>query len=380
MGTFVNNSETISKYETVIANSLSTLKSLKTTYSDSISTANGHIASITYSTWQDDVQASFQTRTDQLKEEMRKIESSVESEQLPALISNLESIQEKLSTLKTVNSEYYSNKQSLETEEKKSEAGEANAHIITHFESECRKNKNQINELVNEINSLISLVSSITFGVAVQGDNTSSSGVDAITGASEQAEGSTTKKETIASYYDSTTGCTVQVTMTTTEVDGNIVQIRTTTYTDSNGNVIYSETYEMTANKDDPRQVKVVDEEGNVYETTVNEDGQLVEVTENTDKNGNKTIEENPIGETYYTMIVTNNSTGETSTYTINTESQADMAVFRMLYENANMTAGTIESHAHEGNHHLVLGGSESVTLGGLSGNPEVTVTFTPNE
>lgn len=378
MATFVNNNETITKYENTITNSLATLKSIKTSYSESITTANGHISSIAFTTWQDDVQESFQLRTDQLKEEMRKVETSVNSEHLPLLISKLEGLQEQLSALKKANSQYNSSKKNLATEEEKLKVGDANAHIVTHYESECRKYKNQISQLVTEINSTISTISSINFGVAIESGNENSSGVDAITGASP-SEG-TSSNDTITQYYDSATGCTVAVTMTTTEEDGNIVQTRTTTYTDSNGNVTYSETSEIITNKDDPRQVKVVDEEGNVYETTVDENGQLVEVTKNTDKNGNTTTETSPIGETYYTMTVTNNSTGETTTHTINTESPADMAMFRMYYENANMEAGTKESNAFEGNHHFTLGEAQSITLGGYSNNPTVTVTFTPNE
>lgn len=390
MATFVNNSETISKYETVIANSLTTLKSLKSTYSDSISTANGHISSITFSTWQDDVQASFQIRTDQLKEEMRQIETSVSSEHFPYMISKLENLQEKLNDLKRANSEYnnwYNLKVKLQNYIEEHGSDEGFFNTLGTMYCNCTGQVIQANvnsysrwktEYTNEINALISTISSITFGEALPSDNTSSTGIDAITGASPTATQNST--ETVTEYYDSAMGCTVQVTMTTTEVDGNIVQVRTTTYTDSDGNVIYSENFEITMNKDDPRQVKVVDEEGNVYETTVDEDGQLVNVTENTDKNGNTTTDTSAIGETYYTMTVTNNSTGETSTYTINTESPADMAIFRMLYENANMEAGTMEGHAFEGNHHFTLGGAESTTLGGLFGNPEVTVTFTPSE
>ena len=262
MATFVNNNETITKYENTITNSLATLKSIKTSYSESITTANGHISSIAFTTWQDDVQESFQLRTDQLKEEMRKVETSVNSEHLPLLISKLEGLQEQLSALKKANSQYNSSKKNLATEEEKLKVGDANAHIVTHYESECRKYKNQISQLVTEINSTISTISSINFGVAIESGNENSSGVDAITGASP-SEG-TSSNDTITQYYDSATGCTVAVTMTTTEEDGNIVQTRTTTYTDSNGNVTYSETSEIITNKDDPRQVKVLDEEGNV--------------------------------------------------------------------------------------------------------------------
>lgn len=377
--------EDINKILSAIESSLPTLESLKATYADSALTLSHNMAALDYGGWDDDVQKMFSSRTNTFKTELDKIHVSVDSTHLSIMISKLNELSKELQNIKSKNARYQRYESYTDDDDRwiwDADKGEDYIMIDgvrynnASFDSLCRRAYDQIEPHIDNANKIINYISSIDFDSPVD----SADEIAALSGGDESSNTNSTEEQVITRYIDSSTGCTVEAIMTTTEVDGNIVQIRTITYTDLNGEVQYSESFEITMNADDPRQVKVVDEEGNTYETTVDEDGQLSEVTHHTDKNGNTTTETNPIGETYYTMTVTNNSTGETTTHTLNVESPADRAIFRMLYENANMEAGTVEHCAAEGNHHFVFDGAESMTLGGLWGNPEVTVTLTPSE
>lgn len=268
MAEFVNNSDTITRYENVLENSLSKLNTLKQTYSDSISTANTHIASITFDTWQDDFQTAFLNRKEQLTEEMRKIENSVNSEHLPVLISKLEIFKSKLSELRNSNSTYYEYNEKvnhLQNSQSDNENG-SGVHNSSGGQTHggggrrfgddedlntCitkRNNaKSKSESLTADINRLITEISSITFEIALS-DNSSATASSSESAGDEitetftipssvkgDPEGMTVDLEegTIETWYEETIDGITRETWALYDLEGNLIEQESDMYNEN---------------------------------------------------------------------------------------------------------------------------------------------------
>lgn len=376
------NDEDINNILQAIDTSLSKLDALKNDYSDCASTLSSNISTLDYGGWEDDVQKMFISRTDTFKTELDKIQMSVDSTHLNVLISKLNDLRTELQNIKTKNARY--ERYESYTDDDDSwiwDDGKKEWYVIIDgsrynndsYDALCRRAFAQIDPHIDNANKLIEYISSISFDSSIDSEDDISA--LSISNTSENSSESTTTTETIASYRDFGTGWYYNVTMTTTESQDQKIIERNIVCTDNDGNVVNTENITITIDKNDPRVIRV-DDDGEVYETRVNEDGQLVEVEHGTDKHGNSYTEETPIsGENGYQVSVTNENTGETTTYAFATGSNADFAMFRMIYENARMQEGYLVESAWEGINAFTFGGEDSVTVRGFGDSKGITIT-----
>lgn len=363
---------------------IASIKSLQTNYQIQIASAKAAIENIDFSGWDDSISFKLSNHSNSLKNNYYSIiEKDVTDGNLSVLIANLEGLKLKCEEYKKIENRSISFPQ-LSNEDKdlynsgsSSKMSASAQQSISNYKRQVRKKEEDLETCHSTINQLLANIKNITFNDS--GNNENQYNVDLVS-IDDTVNEEIPLKTQIALYEDAATGLTVDVSSEVAIVDGKKITTSVVLYTDDSGNIISSSKSTYIVDQSDPRNTLFIADDGDTYETNVNDNGEIVQTYTYTDKNGDINTETSQINETYFNLSFTDQATGNTETFLINCESDADMEYAKMLYKNVQVKYGNVrEDYAGEGFIHII-GESDFIVTDFWGNNPGVSISFVPSD
>jgi len=364
---------------------ITALKKVQSQYVEQISTAKSNIDKLDFIGWSDPVSTKLSSHCTNLKTVVYPaIETDVNSGNLSLLITQVENLKTKCLEYKKIKdrniypSGMSSNAKKWVSGNHDIELTETDEQYISIYRRNKQKKENDLSTCQSNIETILRNIKMISFSAT--GAQTEVEAVDMT-----EIDGTITDGESVSipiTSYKNDYGGTTTVTMTTSIIDGmKFTEIRIVE-TDMDGNTVVDSVETYVVDLNDPRNSKYIDENGEVYESQVAEDGTMTETHTYTTKHNETESDSYSIDAQYYNLVITDNQTGETTTYTINASSSADLAFMRMMYGNAKLSEGFNVGSRLDGNHFLTSDpdGGGIVTIENMFADPpsSTSVTFRP--
>lgn len=363
---------------------IASIKSLQTNYQIQIASAKAAIENIDFSGWDDSISFKLSNHSNSLKNNYYSIiEKDVTDGNLSVLIANLEGLKLKCEEYKKIENRSISfpplsnEDKDLYNSGSSSKMSASAQQSISNYKRQVRKKEEDLETCHSTINQLLANIKNITFNDS--GNNGNQYNVDLVS-IDDTANEEIPLKTQIALYEDAATGLTVDVSSEVAIVDGKKITTSVVLYTDDNGNIISSSKSTYIVDQSDPRNTLFIADDGDTYETNVNDNDAIIQTYTYTDKNGDINTETSQINETYFNLSFTDQATGNTETFLINSESDADMEYAKMLYKNVQVKYGNVKEDYAGDEFINIIGESDFIVTDFLGNNPGVNISFVPSD